>query len=162
VAFLFDKFHNFVFAPDTVKFMVLPSDGQEVSASRPTSNGIGWVRLTSAKKEGTVKLGASVGNAQEIRVVQQVASEACNLRIKAERVKNQLEVSTDPVRDCGGNPLPDGTVVTFTKIDSAGKTTIDAPVKRGIAKADMPVSGDAQISAASGVVTGNELRVTER
>jgi hypothetical protein len=162
VAFVFDKFHNIVFSPSSVKFTILPTDGHEISATRPTDNGIGWVRLTSAKKEGPVKLEASVGDMSEVRVVQQVASEACNLRITAERVKGQLQVQTDPVRDCSGNPVPDGTVVTFTKFDSAGKTTVDAPVKRGIARVDMPVSGNAQITAASGVVTGNELRVAGR
>jgi hypothetical protein len=162
VAFLFDKFHNIVFSPSSVKFTVVPTDGHEISATRPTEDGIGWVRLTSAKKEGAVKLEASVGDTSEVRVVQQVASEACNLRITAERVKNQLQVQTDPVRDCSGNPVPDGTVVTFTKFDAGGKTTVDAPIKRGIAKVDMPVSGDAQITVASGVVTGNELRVAGR
>jgi len=162
VAFLFDKFHNIVFSPSSVKFTIMPSDGHQVSTSRPTADGIGWVRLTSARKEGALKLEASVGDTSEVRVVQQVASEACNLRIRAERVKNQLQVETDPVRDCSGNPVPDGTVVTFTKIDSAGKTTVDAPVKKGIAKVDMPISGEAQITVASGVVTGNELRVAAK
>ena len=43
--------------------------------------------------------------------------------------------------------------------DSAGKSTVDVPIKRGVAKIAMPVKGRARISAASGVVTGNELEV---
>jgi hypothetical protein len=55
--------------------------------------------------------------------------------------------------------VPDGTVVSFTKTDAAGKTTVDAPIKRGIARVEMPVSGAASIDVASGVVTGNDLNV---
>ncbi len=68
-------------------------------------------------------------------------------------------MQTDPVRDCSGNNVPDGTIVSFTKTDSSGKTTIDAPIKKGIAKVEMPVVGNARISVASGVVLGNELNV---
>ena len=63
------------------------------------------------------------------------------------------------MRDCSGNNVPDGTVVSFTKTDTSGKTTVDAPIKKGIAKAEMPVVGNARISVASGVVLGNELNV---
>jgi hypothetical protein len=66
-------------------------------------------------------------------------------------------VETDPVRDCSGNFVPDGTVVSFTKTDASGKTTVDAPIKRGVARVEMAVSGPARISVASGVVNGNEL-----
>ena len=41
--------------------------------------------------------------------------------------------------------------------DSAGETTVDVPIKRGVAKVEMPAHGHARITAASGVVTGNEL-----
>lgn len=159
VAVVLDSFHNVVFAPTSVTFKVVPQGGQEASAARPTENGIAWVRLTSASKEGPTKIGATVGKVSELRVVQQVASDACNLRIKASWVSKQLLVETDPVRDCSGNAVPDGTVVSFTKTDSAGKTTVDSPIKRGIAKVEMPVSGAARITVASGVVTGNELSV---
>ena len=160
VAFVFDKFRNLVLTPETVDFHVTPKDGKEISQGRKTENGLAWIRLTSATKEGPTKLGASIGSSSEERVVQQVASEACNLRIKtAGWEKRQLWVETDPVRDCSGNAVPDGTVVSFTVTDSAGKTTVDAPVKRGIARVQMPVSGQARITVASGVVTGNELDV---
>lgn len=159
VAFVFDKYRNIVLSPSSIKFFVHPKNGREVSASRATENGRAWVELTSARNEGTTKIGASVGNISEVRVVQQVASEACNLRIKANWSSKALWVETDPVRDCIGNPVPDGTVVSFTKVDSSGKTTVDVPVKRGIAKVEMPVSGNARITVASGAVTGNELEL---
>jgi hypothetical protein len=159
VAFVFDNFHNLVLTSPPVKFSILPKDGKEVSANRPVQQGIAWVRLTSARKQGTTKIGAAIGRANEIRVVEQVAAEACNLRIHAHRDHNGFLVETDPVRDCAGNPVPDGTVVSFTMSDAAGKTTVDVPIKRGVAKIAMPIKGRARISAASGVVTGNELEV---
>jgi hypothetical protein len=67
-------------------------------------------------------------------------------------------VQTDPVRDCSGNAVPDGTIVTFTQNDASGKSTVDARVKRGVARAEMPTAQRATISVASGVVVGNELR----
>jgi hypothetical protein len=56
--------------------------------------------------------------------------------------------------------VPDGTVVSFTMTDSAGKTTVDVPIKRGVAKIEMPIKGRARVTVASGVVTGNELEVS--
>jgi hypothetical protein len=160
VAFTFDNFQNLVLKPEAVKFIVQPKGAQEISADRDSKDGVAWVRLTSAKKQGPTKLGASIGHADEIRLVQQVAADACNLRIKASRVKNDYLIETDPVRDCSGNPVPDGTVVSFTMTDSAGKTTVDVPIKRGVAKIEMPIKGRARITVASGVVTGNELEVS--
>jgi len=160
VALVFDRFHNLVTEPAQVEFQAIPGEGQPISQSRAASNGIAWIRLTSGKKEGPVKVGASVGPAKELRVVRQVASDACNLRIKPEWSSGKFYVSTDPVRDCSGNPVPDGTVISFTKTDRTGKTTVDAPVKRGIARVQMPIDGSARILVASGVVTGNELNLT--
>ena len=159
VAFVQDNFHNFVLKPEAVKFSVQPKDGKEISATRNSENGVAWVRLSSAKKEGPARLGASIGNANEVRIVQQVAADACNLRIKASRAKKDFVIETDPVKDCSGNSVPDGTVVSFTKMDAAGKATVDVPIKRGIAKVELPIQGQAKITVASGVVTGNELEV---
>ncbi len=121
VAFVQDNFHNFVLKPEPVKFSVLPKDGKEISATRNSENGVAWVRLSSAKKEGPARLGASIGRANEVRIVQQVAADACNLRIKASRGKKNFVIETDPVRDCSGNSVPDGTVVSFTKTDGIGE-----------------------------------------
>jgi hypothetical protein len=49
-------------------------------------------------------------------------------------------------------------VVTFTERYAGGETTVDVPLKRGIAQAQMPAYGGARISVATGVVLGNEIR----
>jgi len=159
VAIVRDSFQNLVPKPEAVTFSVMAKDEKPASAARTSENAVAWVRLTSAKKEGPTKLGASIGHADEIRVVQQVAADACNLRIKASRDKRGFLIETDPVHDCSGNPVPDGTVVSFTESDDVGKTTVDVPIKRGVAKVEMPIAGRAKITVASGVVTGNELEV---
>ena len=56
VSFVFDKFHNFVLAPQTITFQVTPREGQPITQDRPTENGIAWIRMTSARQEGPRKL----------------------------------------------------------------------------------------------------------
>jgi hypothetical protein len=102
---------------------------------------------------------ASINDVSARRVVQQVASDPCSLRIKGQRTAKGIVVETEPVRDCTGNPVPDGTVVTFTAKDGKEMSTVDAPIKQGVARAQMTASGPVVISAASGVVMGNELRL---
>jgi hypothetical protein len=63
------------------------------------------------------------------------------------------------MRDCAGNPVPDGTIVTFVAVGPKGRSTVDARVKRGIARAELPASERATISVAAGVVMGNEITV---
>jgi hypothetical protein len=55
--------------------------------------------------------------------------------------------------------VPDGTIVTFTATVDGEKSTVDAPIKQDVARAEIAASGPATISAASGVVMGNELRM---
>jgi hypothetical protein len=124
-----------------------------------TRAGLAWVALDSSRKEGPAQFVASIGEVSERRVVRQVASDPCNLRIKAERSAKAIEVVTDPIRDCSGNPVPDGTIVTFTAVSPRGKSSVDARIKKGVAKAELPPLQDATISVASGVVMGNEIHV---
>jgi hypothetical protein len=159
VALVFDDYHNLILEPQPVKFTVIPTDGAPISETRSSDHGVSWIRLSSSGKGGPAKLEAALDKTTEVRVVQQVASDACNLRIKSSLVAGRAHLETDPVRDCNGNAIPDGTVVSFTKQDTSGKTTVDVPIKRGIATVEMPVSGRARITVASGVVTGNELLV---
>jgi hypothetical protein len=73
--------------------------------------------------------------------------------------KNSVVIETDPVRDCSGNPVPDGTIVSFIQTDRSGRSTVDSRIKKGIARAELPVSDNATITVAAGVVLGNELHV---
>jgi hypothetical protein len=75
------------------------------------------------------------------------------------RANNRVVVETDPVRDCSGNPVPDGTIVTFIQTEKSGKSTVDARIKKGTARAELPASDNATITVAAGVVLGNELHV---
>ncbi len=156
-ALLFDKYQNLVLQPQPVKFE-LSVDGQSVSRTEMTKYGVAFTKLDSSKKEGPAQFVASSGPAPVRRVLQEVASDPCNIRMSAERDKSGIMVRTDPIRDCAGNPVPDGTIVTFTSTDSQGKNTVDARIKRGIAQAQLPASANAAISVASGVVVGNEIQ----
>ena len=156
-AFIFDKYQNLVMQPEPVKFE-LTANGLNVSRTETTRDGIAYTKLDSSRKEGAVQFIASSGQASVRRVVQEVAADPCNIRMHAERDKNGILVQTDPISDCAGNPVPDGTIVTFTSVDANGKSTVDARIKRGIAQAQLPASNNATISVAAGVVVGNEIK----
>jgi hypothetical protein len=159
VAFVFDDFKNLVLEPAPVKFE-LSVQGTNASQTVPTKYGIAWTRMNSASKEGAAQFVASVGEASVRRVVQQTASEPCSLRVKITgRNERGIVAETDPIRDCSGNAVPDGTIVTFQLVDSKGLTTVDSRIKKGIARAELPKSDNGLLSVAAGVVTGNELRV---
>jgi hypothetical protein len=155
-AFLFDKYQNLVTSPQAVKFE-LSVDGQTMTRSETSKDGVAYTKLDSSKREGAAHFVVSSGPASVQRVVQEVASDPCNIHMRAEPAKNGILVQTDPIHDCAGNPVPDGTIVTFTSTGSQGKSTVDARIKRGTAQALLPVSSDATISVASGVVVGNEI-----
>jgi hypothetical protein len=160
--FLFDKFNNLVLDPAPVNFN-LSVNGAGVSHTVTSRNGVAWIETSSAPKEGAAQFVASVGNTSVRRVIQQVASQPCNLRMHvSQRTQDRIIVETDPVRDCTGNAVPDGTIVTFTQNDKTGRSTVDARIKKGIAKAELPASDNAMISVAAGYTLGNELRVGGR
>lgn len=159
VAFPFDQYRNLVLTPVSVNFQLTAKDASLFSRAVRTQNGIAWFRTTSGKSAGPVRITASLDNLTAQRALQQVASDPCNLRITGQRTKTGIMVQTEPVHDCAGNVLPDGTIVTFTATGRDGKDTVDAPIKQGIARAQMDSAGATTISAASGVVMGNEIRV---
>jgi hypothetical protein len=159
VALPFDEFRNLVLAPVPVDFQMASKGATAVSHKVNTQGGVAWFRASSGKSAGPLQVTASINDVSSRRVVQQVASEPCQLRIKGQRTAKGLVVETEPVRDCTGNPVPDGTVVTFTAKDGKETSTVDAPIKQGVARAQMTSKGPVVISAASGVVMGNELRL---
>jgi hypothetical protein len=159
VALPFDQFHNLVLVPVTVNFQLTAGNTSPFSRQARTQDGVAWFRTASGKSAGAVQAIASVEDLTARRAVQQVASDPCNLRIKGQRTAAGVLVETEPVHDCTGNIVPDGTIVTFTASEGNARSTVDAPVKKGVARAQIEGSGAALISVASGVVMGNELRI---
>jgi hypothetical protein len=160
VALPMDEFHNLVLAPETVNFQLTAGSAPLLSRAVSTQDGVAWFRTNSGKSAGKLQVTATVGPVSAARAVQQVASDPCNLRIKGQRTPKGIVVETEPVRDCSGNTVPDGTIVTFTAAGAKGKSTVDAPIKQGVARAQIESSGPEVISVASGVVMGNELRIS--
>jgi hypothetical protein len=158
VVYLFDLFGNLIEAPRQVSFELAEANGTKQTQSSNSAHGVAWVRMNSAQKAGSTTLIASVGEVSEKRVVQQVAGEPCSLKMTARRDGANVILETDPVRDCAGNPIPDGTIVTFTEMSGPRQATVDVPVKRGVARTELPNEPKAVISVAAGVVMGNEIR----
>lgn len=159
VAFPFDQYHNLVLTPENISFQLRGKEVPLWSRSVRTENGVAWFRTASGKSAGPLLVVASLGDLKTPRAVEQVASDPCNLRITGQRTPKGILVQTEPVHDCAGNVVPDGTIVTFTATGAAGMGTVDAPIKQGIARAQMEAPGATTISVASGVVMGNEIRV---
>jgi hypothetical protein len=157
--YAFDAFNNLVLQPLAMTFRL--SQSQNTVAERQTTShgGVASVSLDSPRHEGAMQFQASTGDVTTARVVRVVADEPCTLVIHATKQGTGVQVETDPVKDCSGNLVPDGTLVTFTEYDRSGRSTVDAAVKKGIARAELPAVGETRISAASGVALGNELRL---
>ncbi len=158
--FVFDRYYNPVFAATKVEFQIAPLTAAGFSQAVTAQRGISWMRMGSSSKGGPVRVTAAIPGLAVPRLIQQVAAEACGLHMKAVPGKTDVTLETDPVHDCSGNPLPDGTIVSFTAIDSAGETTVDAPIKKSVARTRLSLRGRARISVACGVVLGNELSIT--
>lgn len=159
VAIPFDQYRNMALTPVTVNFELKAGNSSLLSRTLPTKDAVAWFRTTSGRSAGALQVVATLNDISARRVVQQVASDPCNLRIQGQRTKSGILVQTEPVHDCAGNPVPDGTIVTFTATDAGGKSTVDAPIKQGIARAQIEGASGTVISVASGVVMGNELRM---
>lgn len=157
--FLFDANRNLITTPTPVKFDLTVAGGQPQSRSVQSKNGVAYIKLDSGRKAGPAQFVATVGSTSIRRVVEETASDPCNLRIHAQNDKNGVTLETDPVKDCAGNPVPDGTIVTFTATSPKGRSTVDARIKKGVAKAELPPLQNATVSVAAGVVVGNEIRV---
>jgi hypothetical protein len=159
VAFVFDNEQNLVLAPTPVKFD-LSVDGAGTSRTVTSNKGVAWIKSSSGPRQGAAQFVASIPGTEVKRVVQQVASEPCNIRMHVSRSGDQILAETDPIKDCTGNAVPDGTIVTFTQSGGpSGRTTVDARIKKGIARAMLPAANGGTISVASGVVLGNEINL---
>lgn len=156
--YVFDAYHNLILAPTPASLELSLANGGGQSRSVTTKNGLAWVTMDSASKEGSARFIARVGDVTSTRVIQEVPGDPCGISISARPNGNKVEVQTAPVRDCSGNAVPDGTVVTFLATYNNSQSAVDVPLKQGIAKVDLPAYAGAKISVASGVVAGNEIR----
>jgi hypothetical protein len=147
-AFVLDKYNNLVLQPTPVKFELAVPGTPAETRTQTSKLGVAYVRMDSGKKSGAAQFVAQAGDNQVRRVVQQTASDPCNIRMKAEPSKNGVLVTTDPIKDCAG---------TFTQTDGSGRSTVDSRIKKGIAQAELPNSPGSTLTVASGVVMGNEI-----
>jgi hypothetical protein len=158
VAYVFDTFQNLILQPTPVEFRISEGSGGPETRNESTHNGVAWVRMNSAPKSGAAQFVATAGSVSEKRIIQQVPGDPCHLRMSARSSGQQIVLETDPLRDCSGNAVPDGTIVTFTETYNGKQSTVDVPLKRDVAKTELPAHEGAVISVATGVVMGNEIR----
>lgn len=157
-AFLFDRFQNLVLAPAPVTFRLAVEETTGEERTATAKDGVAWVQLNSGRRSGPAQFLATSGDVRAHLVVQQVAADPCSIRMTASPAPDgNILVETAPIKDCSGNAVPDGTIVTFTSADVAGRSTVDARIKRGFARAELPRSSSATLSVAAGVVLGNEI-----
>ncbi|HTF67319.1 MAG TPA: hypothetical protein VK638_32030 [Edaphobacter sp.] len=157
-AYIFDAYQNLIPTPTSVTFQLSVGSGVTQTRTAMTREGRAWTQMDSAAKEGAAQFTARVGEISSTRIIQQVPGDPCGLKMSARPSGQKIELTTDPLRDCSGNAVPDGTIVTFTQVHDGSQTTVDVPLKRGIAQAELPAYNGSKISAATGVVLGNEIR----
>lgn len=155
--YVFDAYNNLATAPTPVSFDLTTPGAAPQSRTVTSQDGRAWVAMDSSTKEGAAHFVARAGDISSTRVIGQVPGDPCSLKMNAKPDGNKIELQTDLVRDCSGNPVPDGTIVTFTENSQAGESTVDVPLKRGVATVEMPANPGANISVASGVVLGNQI-----
>lgn len=157
--YVFDAYKNLITAPVPVNFELSSPSEPAQTRTVITHNGAAWTEMDSTAHEGNDKFVAHVGDVASTRIVGQVPGDPCGLQMTATPAgKQDVKLATAPVRDCSGNAVPDGTVVTFTESYGKSQSTVDVPIKRGIAEVEMPSHPGAVISVASGVVMGNQIR----
>jgi hypothetical protein len=155
--YLFDGYHNLIAAPTPVSFELSTPSGALQKRTTVTNDGVAWVSLDSTAQQGIDKFVARVGDVSTTRIVAQVPGDPCGLKMSARQIGQKVQLITDQIRDCNGNAVPDGTVVTFTARHDGTQSTIDEPVKHGVAEVITQVHSGTALSVASGVVMGNQI-----
>jgi hypothetical protein len=155
--YLFDAYHNLIVAPMPVSFEMSNPSGTEQKTIVVTRNGAAWTGMDSSAQQGVDRFVARSGEVSSTRVVRQVPGDPCGLKVSARQVGQQVQLDTEPVRDCNGNAVPDGTIVTFTEVYNGAQSTVDVPLKHGFAEVQMAEHSGATFSVASGVVLGNQI-----
>jgi hypothetical protein len=155
--YVFDIYHNLIAAPTQVSFELSTPSGIEQKRTVAAHEGVAWAAMDSTSHQGVDKFVARIGDVSSTRIIGQVPGDPCGLKMSARQAGEQVQLVTDPVRDCSGNAIPDGTIVTFTETYRGTQSTIDEPLKHGIAEVTIRVHPGATLSVASGVVMGNQI-----
>ena len=155
--YVFDAYHNLILAPSTVSFELNGTNGQTQKHVVVTHDGAAWTTMDSTAEQGADRFWARTGDIATLRIVSQVPGDPCGLKMNAQPSGQSIQLQTEPVLDCKGNAIPDGTIVTFSESHLGMLSTVDVPLKRGIAEVLMPAENGATISVASGVVLGNQI-----
>ena len=156
--YVFDAYHNLILIPTPVTFEMTNSSGAAQKHIVVTQDGSAWTEMDSTAQQGIDNFVARIDDLSSVRVIEQVPGDPCGLKMNARLSGQELQLATDPVRDCNGNAIPDGTIVTFTETYDEGQSIVDVPLKHGIAEAQMSTHHGAIFSVASGVVLGNQIR----
>ncbi|MGA2887815.1 MAG: hypothetical protein ABSE51_07165 [Terracidiphilus sp.] len=156
--YVFDAYHNLITTPMPVSFELSNPSGTVQKRTVTDREGAAWTEMDSTAQQGIDKFVVRIGDISSTRVVGQVPGDPCGLKMSARQSGQKLQLMTDPVRDCNGNAVPDGTIVTFTENYNGGQSTVDVPLKHGIAEVQIAAINGATISVASGVVLGNQIR----
>jgi hypothetical protein len=155
--YVFDAYGNLIVAPQPVSFALSTPSGATQTDVVTSRDGAAWTLMDSTGRQGKDTFVAHTGAVSSKRVVTQVPGDPCSLKMTAEPAGGQLQLKTDPVRDCSGNAVPDGTVVTFTEAYQGSMSTADVPLKQDFAEVKMPMHSGATLSVASGVMLGNQI-----
>ena len=156
--YVFDAYHNLIAAPMPVAFELSSPSGAVQKSFVVTRNGSAWIGMDSSAQQGIDRFVARSGEVSSTRVVRQVPGDPCGLKMSARQAGRKVQLATEPVRDCNGNAVPDGTIVTFTEAYNGAQSTVDVPLKQGFAEVQMAEHSGATFSVASGVVLGNQIR----
>lgn len=156
--YIFDTYQNLILRSLPVTFQLSVPAAPVESRTVQSHDGAAWTQLNSSSREGAAKFVATADGVSSTRVIEQVPGDPCSLKMDAKPDGQQIALSTDPIHDCSGNPIPDGTIVTFTETFDGEQTTVDVPVKKDVAQAEVPAHPGARITVATGVVLGNEIR----
>ncbi len=156
--YIFDPYHNLITSPMLNMLELTGAAGQRQVRNVTTRNGLASVSMDSDTEQGIAHFTARVGNVSSTRIINQVPGDPCSITISAKPTSTRLEIRTADVRDCNHNMVPDGTIVTFTEIHGESQSTVDVPLKQGVASVMMPAIKGVRITVASGVVAGNDIR----
>lgn len=156
--YVFDAYQNLIATPLPVSFELSTPAGTMQKHIVITRDGAAWTAMDSTAQQGVDRFVARTAGVSSTRVVGQVPGDPCGLKMSARQLGQKIQLATEPLRDCNGNAVQDGTIVTFTEVYNGAQSMVDVPLKHGIAEAQMPAHAGAVISVASGVVLGNQIR----